>query len=587
LRRAVVPIALAAALAAPAAASAAVFGGEVLDGPGAALRLGGLDLARDGSGAVAYVRDGSVFVARFVGGAFAAPEPFGGGAEADVAASDGGRLVAVWTSGGTVFGAVRPAADQPWAAPVALGTGEAPAVEMSTRGTAYAAWASGGDVRLARIDRRAGTWAAVEQPADADPAATAGAGAGRPAIAVAADGVALVTWGERGADGRTHVWARKAFGTRVSSFPQDLTLASLDGVPAGSADTPSVDAEDDSSFAWVAFRQDVGAGSRVVARRQRGTGFEAPVAADGGAGGSAPAVDLAGRGAGQIGSVSAAGLPQAAPIQRDAVQAVQPLGAPGLGAAAVAPAVAENGDALLAWAQGGGATVRVLDEERSLGDTAVGSPQLGAVDAPSLAAASDRAGSQVVAWVQQGADGRRLVTAVHDRPPLAPGLFTTTRWRDHARAPLRWGPAFDLFGGATYRVEVDGQAVGETTSTRLNLPAPLPDGVHRWRVVAVDRRGQQTASRTRTLRVDATPPRLQATIRRRGGVVEVRARAVEARSARSSGLQRIRVELGRGRVVELERSGTVRRAVGRGRLAIRVSATDRAGNAAVVRRTLR
>ena len=61
-RRLIAAIALAAALCAPAAAHAGVFPGEVIDGPSSALvKIGGVDLARDGSGAVVYVKqDGGV-----------------------------------------------------------------------------------------------------------------------------------------------------------------------------------------------------------------------------------------------------------------------------------------------------------------------------------------------------------------------------------------------------------------------------------------------------------------------------------------------------------------------------------------------
>ncbi len=583
MRRACVPIALAAALAAPAAASAAVFGGEALDGPAAALRLGGLDLARDGTGGVAWVRDGAVLVSRFESGALAPPESFGAGTDADVAASDGGRLAAVWASGGTVFGALRPAIGQPWGAPVALGPGEAPRVELSTRGTGYAVWTAAGDVRAARLDRRTGAWAVLDAVVDANAAAQAGTGRLRPAVAVSADGIGVATWGERGADGRTHVWARKLVGTRLSAFPQDLTLPA----PAGSADTPSVDAEDDSSFAWVAFRQDADGRSRIVAARQRGTQFDPPALFDG----DAPRVDIAGRGAGFVGAADPTGLPVAGPIVRDALGPPLGLGVPGAGPGASVPAVSENGDALLTWAQGGQAAVRMLDEDlRNLGDSVVSRPEAGAVDPGTLEAASDRAGSQLVAWVQQAPDGRRLVTAVHDRPPLRPALATTTAWTNPATRPLRWREAFDLLGGARYRVEVDGQPVGETTDLALTPPAPLPDGVRGWRVVAVDRRGQQTRSRTGTLRVDGRPPTLTATVRRRPGrVLEARVRAVDPGAARASGLARVRVDFGdRGRVLELARSGTLRRvAARRGRLVVQVTATDRAGNATVVRRALR
>ena len=57
-------------------------------------------------------------------------------------------------------------------------------------------------------------------------------------------------------------------------------------------------------------------------------------------------------------------------------------------------------------------------------------------------------------------------------------------------------------------MEIDGQPVGATTSTGLTVPTRVPDGLHRWRVVAIDIRGQATATPSRNLRVDATPPKI-------------------------------------------------------------------------------
>src|SRR3954466_12937808 len=89
-----------AALAPAGAAHAAFFAGEPIDGPSADIRsVGDLDVARDGSGAGAYVRrDGGVdhvFVARLVNGAWQAPERVDAGIDASssqpaVASSDGG-----------------------------------------------------------------------------------------------------------------------------------------------------------------------------------------------------------------------------------------------------------------------------------------------------------------------------------------------------------------------------------------------------------------------------------------------------------------------------------------------------------------
>ena len=63
----------------PGAAAAAVFPGEPIDGPSADIvSVGDLDVSRDGTGAVTYVKQEAgvdhVWAARLVDGAFAAPE---------------------------------------------------------------------------------------------------------------------------------------------------------------------------------------------------------------------------------------------------------------------------------------------------------------------------------------------------------------------------------------------------------------------------------------------------------------------------------------------------------------------------------
>src|SRR6476659_9388266 len=112
----------AALIAIPAAnAHAAAFPGDPVDGPGTGSEvqsLGDADLARDGIGALTYVKrvDGldEIFVARFVAGVFAAGERIdaglpGAGSQPVVGASDGGRLALAFVNDGIVYGVVRPA----------------------------------------------------------------------------------------------------------------------------------------------------------------------------------------------------------------------------------------------------------------------------------------------------------------------------------------------------------------------------------------------------------------------------------------------------------------------------------------------
>ena len=580
----------------PAApAQAEFFAGDAIDGPSADIRaLGDLDLARDGTGAIAYVKraDGvdRVFVARFEGGAFqpaervdaalatASSQPVAG-------ASDGGRLAVVFVSGGIVYGVVRPAGAA-WSAPAPLGAGSDPAVDLSINGTAYATFTAGQDVRVARLDRRANTWGLIAQPADVDPARPAGVGSGRSRVAISADGIGVVTWGEAG-----HVYARKMFGATLSSAPQDLTPASFEDRVATVSELPDVDAEDDSSYAWVVFRQGFAdGGSRILARRQRGTSFDPPVAVDaGGEPVGPPRIDLTGRGVAVAVTTGAqTGQAMAAVTDRDVFGAGGRLFVPSVVAPAVVPAIAENNDGLIGavlGAAGEAPYVRVRTiEDRKLGPERVLSrPELGPV-APQLGfdVAADRASGMIVAWVQGGPEDRRLVAGYLDRPPGFFAGYTSQRCCQPELARLGWQPAFNLWGTLRYVVTVDGKPVGETAETFLQLTAPLAPGAHRWQVHAFDARGQSRRTRTRTVRVDARAPSLVVRYKRKKRVVtlSVRARDVGLAGRSATGLRSVAVSWGDGTkgaggTSSVRASHRYRRS---GSFTLEVVATDRVGN---------
>src|SRR4051794_9325495 len=287
--RTLIPLVI--ALFAPASAHAGVFTGEVIDGPTPDIvSVGDVDLARDGTGAVGYVRrDGPnehVFVSRLVDGGFATPERLDGGLDTPggqpaIAASDGGRLLVAWVNAGTVYASVRPGGGA-WQPPQPLGSGSDPAADMSITGAGYVTWSAGGDVRAARLDRTATALTAIPTALDVDPNQPAGDDrADLSDVAIAADGTGLAVWGEMGGDGRRHVYARRLFGANVSTAPQDLVLNDLDGHAGGAADAPRVQIEDDSSFGWVTYRQVLDGVPRIVARRLIGSQFEAPKVIDG------------------------------------------------------------------------------------------------------------------------------------------------------------------------------------------------------------------------------------------------------------------------------------------------------------------
>ena len=261
MRRLLIALTAVAALLPASAAQAGWYRAEAVDGPAEIVSLGDVDVARDGSGGVVYLkREGGaaqVFLSRLDEGKWQAPERLSNGApvtDAAVTATDGGRLAAVWAAGGQVLATVIPAAAQAQAPapPVVLGGGDATgvAIDMGINEDGYAVWSAGGDVRAARLDGTA--WTPLAAPLDVDPSRDAGRGASRPRVAVSAEGNAVATWGETDATGRTRVMERRLTRLALSTVPQDLTLDSFEGQPGGSADSPDIDIEDDGSFACAA-----------------------------------------------------------------------------------------------------------------------------------------------------------------------------------------------------------------------------------------------------------------------------------------------------------------------------------------------
>lgn len=609
MRRLLALTAILFALPAAGVARAGVFPGETVDGPGAPgaeiQSLGDVDLARDGSGGLAYVKrvDGvdAIFVARFTGGAFAPAERVDGGlpgpsSQPVVAASDNNRLAVVFVNAGVVYGVVRPGGSTGFQAPVPLGPGSDPSVDLSINGTAYASFTSAGDVRIARLDRRSNAWGLLDQPADVDPARVAGVGTGRSRVAISADGVGVVTWGEGG-----HVYARKMFGSGLSSLPQDLTPATFDNRVATASDLPDIDAEDDSSFAWVVFRQafaDRGP-MRILAMRQRGTAFDPPVAVDiGDEPAREPNIDINGRGVGLATTTGAlTGQPQVAAIDlRDVFGPATGIFTPSVAAPGTVPAMSDNNDGLVASVVGGpgeapAVHVFLYDNRAPTKEFVVSRPEFGPVDATrGFDASVDRAGGAVIAWIQGAADDRKLVAGYVDREPGTFAGFTSARCCQPALARLSWQPSFGLWGPHRYQVRIDGQLVGETTDTTLQLTVPLLGAIHHWQVTAIDIRGQTRRSRTRLLRVDSASPRVSVGYKRSKRVVTIRARARDLRGPgfRSSGIRSVTIDWGDGTAGA---GGTTtvraRHHYGRsGSFVLTVTARDRAGNATTNRRTV-
>lgn len=607
-------------LVAPAAAQANYFAGDVIDGPvGGALKIGDVDIARDGTGAVAYVKDDGgvphLFVSRLIGGGFRAPERLdgalpGAASQPVVAASDGGRLVVAFRSGNQLNVAVKPDAPRPFLPPQPLVDGaSSPSVDMSIHGVAYVSFtapgASAGDVRVARMARTETAFAVLPDVLDVNPARDAGLGTGRSRTAVSAEGTAVVLWGEAG-----HVYSRRVFGPKVSATPQDLNVPAIDGNAGGGADTPDVSIEDDASYAWAVFRQQFDDGRlHTVARRLRGSVYEEGMFVDG-LGFPAPAdvgelaISISGRGEGIAASSAGGGL-NAALIHRDKFFPAAPVG-PAAATSLPAVGIAENGDAYAATLSPDGG-VRISGYDISPSKAGVPGPgPLQVLSPPEFGSAEaaggmdlgvNRAGDAWAVFVQNGPGGRRLVAGGFDREPGRFRTYTSSKFRRFTKPKLTWQSAFEIQGALTYRVEVDGVAVGETTDRSLTLPNRLADGIHPWRVVATDRRGQTTATNVRQLRIDGTPPEFESRltgVRRQGRRLKLRVRATDAvvpeapegtantpgAVAGGSGVRSYRIDWGDRSRKDRKRTAThtYKRP---GRYTLRISVRDVAGNVTV------
>jgi len=625
--------ALAVLASAPAAAQrtpGAFYPGQSVDGPSTDVRaLGGVDLARDGGGAVAYVRrDGGedhVFVSVLAAGVPQPPvrvdpgqAPLTAGEHPQVAASDGGQVAVVYANAAGVWAVVRTAGNRSFGAPQQIGDpgGTTPVVDMAQTGVAYAVWSQNGDVRAAYLPRRQGAFSGYAMALDSDQSRDAGTGpAMKPAVGTAADGLGIAVWGEKDATGTTHVIARRLVRGAPSAVTADATLATLDGHPAHSADSPDIGVEDDSSYAWVVFRQaiDDGAGGttiRAVARRLRGSAFDDPSPIDGvpvAGFAAAPRVGVNGDGAGIAVVDAPGGSTLASVIRNDAPTAPVGLGSSGGVLAQPDAAFGENSDGVAAWlaapSPGAPAEVhaRLLEDDPALpvappfgADTRLSDPLLGPADATTggLAVSTDRVGDSAIAYLQGSEEtGRRLSVAVYDRGPGAPTGTTTTNWRRSSLPAFAWSSALDLWDSMTYQVLLDGQPAGTTQTTRLTAPAPVSDGIHRWQVIVTDVRGQVARSATRNLRIDSTPPQL---IVRVGGKRAPRrklvfgVRAVELRPPSGSGIKRVRIDFRDGTTPvtsKLERP-SFGHVFPSGTFFVRISATDVAGNSSVVTRKI-
>ena len=586
-------------LAFPASAEADWFPATPIDGPNAdVVSVGNVDIARDGNGAIAYLRrDGGVahaFVARVNGGAFGGPERvdpgLGAATEVKVAVGDGYRIAVAWIADGNVYANVAQGgglSPTPFQGPLQIGgpSAENLDIDLGVNGAAYAVWEQGGDIHAARLQDS--TWAIVPQALDVVPQYEAGTGLLRPKVAVSAEGYAVATWGDKTPEGFTRIWARRITGVNLSVAPQ---LVSIDG--GGPADSPDIDVEDDGSFAWVVFRQDLAGISRTLGRRLIGSAFEAPEAIDANLPSNAPKVDMSGDGGGYAvaqGPGEASVL--ASWLDHDHFQTPGRLdSADSFVATKPEVATSDRRDTALAWRTGppGGtvARVRYKPNDGALGpEFTVSRPDLGPVVDPGVYVGGDRVGDFVVAMVQGGPGAQVLTAAVFDRPPGAPFIESSQTYKRKTRPELRWREGLDLWGQQTYRVYVDGTLIGTTTHDTLVPATPLTAGRHTWQVEAVDRSGQTSRSRARTMKIDSIAPTLK--VKLTGKRVAGRSLKIEVRATDRGGAGLDHVTVDYGDHSPTTHANTTRHRYRRGKFTLKVAAVDKAGNIAREERVLR
>jgi hypothetical protein len=585
---------------------------KVIDGPSAAITsLNGLSVARDGTGGLIYVKAAHVFVSALVGGQFQTPVEVdaglpGASSQPVVAAGNGGVLLVGFINAAQLYVVSRASTTAPYSAPAALaGPAANPSLQLSNLGKAYLAFTvadgAGNDVRAAYW--AGGGWSLESAPLNAVAAGDdAGSGAGAPAVATAGDGVAIVTWGERG-----HIYARRVWGTAPSVVDEQGDPASVAGCAEISAGEPAVAAGGDSSYADVAFREVVscpgGQQARVLVNRLRGSQFDGGVAADGlSAGGDSsgdPQVAMTEYGQGFVTS-------EAQSSNRVFGMELGNNGAPGsvlqIDSAAgttppdPVPGIAGLFSDLVAWQQDPGsvgpAEIRVRYEPRAstLGpEMVVSDPAQGATDAArGLQAGGDAGGDGAIAWVQGRGGSSTIVAGQLYQPP---GRAIPARSRAYVRTAepvLSWAPSSARWGPITYTVNVDGAPSGQTGGNALQVLTPLPDGPHTWSVIAGNPAGLSSAAKGARVFVDTVAPSVGATLsgaRRPGAGLTLHLSYRDAPPAGlpgrdASGVARLTVHWGDGTSSRVKPGThrllhTYRR---RGRYAITITALDRAGN---------
>ncbi len=582
------------ALAAPGRAGAIVSDVQPIDGPSAdVVDVADAAMSEDGSGGIVYLKrvDGHVhvFAAQFSESAWKPAQRVDVGQSFDsswarIGAGDGGRLVVTWVQ---EFG---PESDRMYSAsldpgahgfqapiPIDFNVGEAtstyPDLAMSRGGQAYLAYRVvtdvstanppgyvGADVRVARYNGR--LWSLLGTPIDRSigtPVRLPTEG-NSPRVGIDVQGGGVVAWQEPDDEFVDRVWARRLFGTSIG-IPLQVSPSTWEGAPLrGAADAFSLDV---SGFgqAAVAFRQQPGQASKLDGVRvlvnetpdvfselsgQFGDAHLADGAALAALGPPSVGVDPRGLYVTGFGSGPATLLGEGDDASSTKVDRLDGGGS-GVGGEPLVD-IAETGAAVAAWRELlAGVGLVGIQERRADGvvePTELSAPHGGGVGR--MVMGGSGLGDAIVAWQQGAGANSQIAASVVDAPPDPFFVLLPEGWQRKKRIPIAWDKTNNAIGGVRYSVSVDDEPVIEARrGTHAVLkPDEIEDGHHRIQVFAIDDAGQETGSRSGSLLVDRSPPRIR--LRRHGRRLTVL--VTDGARSSSSGVKRggVKANFGEG-----------------------------------------
>ncbi|MGA9858219.1 MAG: hypothetical protein WBQ18_10190 [Solirubrobacteraceae bacterium] len=598
----------------------------LIDGPSSAIvSVNGLAMARDGTGGLVYLKSigGTVhvFLSRLVSGAYQAPVQVDGGllgssSQPVVAAGQDGLLLVAFINGGQLYTVQAATSGTPLSAPAVLyPAARNPSISMSNFGKAYLAFtatdgAGGGDVRAGYY--YGGQWGLEPTPLDANPAAAAGTGTGRPQVTTAGDGVGIVAWGEGG-----HIITRKVTKTSPSPVAEQADVPNLNGAAEVTSTDPVIGSGGDSSYAAVAFQETFSSGggaqqTRVLINRLHGSQYDGIEQPDGLGTPGPEGSDQAQTAVTEYG----AGFVTAEHNQTHQLfattlgsnerfgQTLRVDSLPNGGTPDAVPATAGLVSNFIVWQQTPGVAgpaeirLRYAPDGADLGpEEIISSSAQGATNADlGLVAAGDVSGDASATWVQGSGAATEIFAAQLFQPPGGFVPAQSFSYARTARPTLAWSGAAELWGSPQYTVRIDGAPLPPTTGLSTTPPVTIANGRHVYQVTAVNLAGLSSTSASATVFVDTLAPRVR--LRLKGSQVPKStlhlhvtyfdpAPSGQTRAA-TSGVAKVTVKWGDGSpTTRIRRTDAAHAYTRRRTFTIVVTAVDRAGNVTVVKHKVR